>query len=83
MNDILLQVRDLSTEFALKKGTLTAVNHVSFTLKKGETFGLVGDLIHADSVLKKGILTAVSGVSFNLIKGETFGLVGESGSGKT
>jgi oligopeptide/dipeptide ABC transporter ATP-binding protein len=43
MNDILLQVRDLCTEFALKKGVLTAVSHVSFDLKKGETFGLVGE----------------------------------------
>ncbi len=43
MTDILLQVRDLSTQFALKKGILTAVSHVSFDLKKGETFGLVGE----------------------------------------
>jgi len=43
MNDILLQVRDLSTRFVLKKGVLTAVSGVSFNLIKGETFGLVGE----------------------------------------
>ncbi len=56
MNDILLQVRDLCTEFALKKGILTAVSHVSFDLKKGETFGLVGESGSGKSVTALSIM---------------------------
>lgn len=44
MNDeILLSVKDLSQYFKLGKRTLKAVDHVSFDIKKGEVFGLVGE----------------------------------------
>jgi len=56
MNDILLQVRDLCTEFVLKKGILTAVSHVSYDLKKGETFGLVGESGSGKSVTALSIM---------------------------
>ncbi len=38
----ILQVEGLKTRFQLKRGTLTAVDHVSFSIARGETFGLVG-----------------------------------------
>lgn len=42
--DILLEVKDLSKHFQLsRKETLKAVNKVSFSIKKGETVGLVGE----------------------------------------
>jgi len=56
MNDILLQIRDLTTEFALKRGILTAVSHVSFDLKKGETFGLVGESGSGKSVTALSVM---------------------------
>jgi oligopeptide/dipeptide ABC transporter ATP-binding protein len=56
MNDVLLQVRDLSTRFVLKKGTLTAVSDVSFNLIKGETFGLVGESGSGKSVTALSIM---------------------------
>ncbi len=56
MNNTLLQVRDLSTKFVLKKGILTAVSHVSFNLKKGETFGLVGESGSGKSVTALSIM---------------------------
>ncbi len=37
--DVLLKVEDLSQDF----GAFRAVNHVSFDIKKGEVFGLVGE----------------------------------------
>jgi oligopeptide/dipeptide ABC transporter ATP-binding protein len=39
----LLRVRDLSVSFAVDEGTLTAVDRVSFTLRRGELLGLVGE----------------------------------------
>jgi oligopeptide transport system ATP-binding protein len=56
VNNTLLQVRDLSTKFGLKKGILTAVSHVSFNLKKGETFGLVGESGSGKSVTALSIM---------------------------
>jgi oligopeptide transport system ATP-binding protein len=55
-DDVLLDVRDLVTAFALKKGTLTAVNHVSFQLGRGKTFGLVGESGSGKSVTALSIL---------------------------
>ena len=52
----LLDVRDLVTEFALKKGTLTAVDHISFRLGKGKTFGIVGESGSGKSVTALSIL---------------------------
>jgi len=50
MKTPLLQVRNLKKEFPIKGGlfgrtvqTVKAVNHISFTLHKGETLGLVGE----------------------------------------
>lgn len=44
MKDAILQVNDLTKHFSLGKGhVLQAVNDVSFEVKKGEIFGLVGE----------------------------------------
>lgn len=42
-NEVLLEVNELSQYFKLGSKTLKAVNHVSFDIKKGEVFGLVGE----------------------------------------
>ena len=42
-NKPLLKVEDLSQYFKLGNTTLKAVDHVSFNIKKGEVFGLVGE----------------------------------------
>lgn len=42
-DEILLSVKDLSQYFKLGRRTLKAVDHVSFDIKKGEVFGLVGE----------------------------------------
>ncbi len=56
MNDSLLDIKDLTTEFSLKKGVLRAVDRVSFQLKKGNTFGLVGESGCGKSVTALSIL---------------------------
>ena len=56
MNDALLTVRNLVTEFALKKGVLRAVDHISFDLEQGKTFGLVGESGCGKSVTAMSIL---------------------------
>ena len=41
--EILLKVEDLCQYFKMGSGELKAVDHVSFDIKKGEVFGLVGE----------------------------------------
>jgi peptide/nickel transport system ATP-binding protein len=43
MENILLEFKNLITEFHTEGTTVRAVNEVSFTLKKGETIGIVGE----------------------------------------
>ncbi|MFC1862005.1 ABC transporter ATP-binding protein [Chloroflexota bacterium] len=43
MEELLLKVENLCTSFLTSKGILSAVNGVSFQLKRGETLGLVGE----------------------------------------
>jgi oligopeptide/dipeptide ABC transporter ATP-binding protein len=41
--DTVLEVRDLHTHFFLRRGVVKAVDGVSFSLKRGEVLGLVGE----------------------------------------
>jgi len=43
MTDSLLKIEDLVVEFPTRKGVLTAVNKISFDIKKGEVLGVVGE----------------------------------------
>ena len=43
MSDALLEVRNLVKHFPVGKGAVRAVDDVSFTLRRGETLGLVGE----------------------------------------
>ena len=40
----LLDVNDLTVEFATRRGIVKAVQHVNITVAKGETLGIVGEL---------------------------------------
>ncbi len=42
-NDVLLNIEDLYVQYDTSDGTAYAVNGISFQLKRGETFGLVGE----------------------------------------
>lgn len=43
MNDILLDVQDLTMHYSTRGGSVSAVEHISFQIKKGESLGLVGE----------------------------------------
>ena len=42
-DEIVLDVRDLQTHFFLRRGVVKAVDGVSFSLRRGEVLGLVGE----------------------------------------
>src|SRR6185369_3543172 len=43
MSEPLLEVKDLRVEFPTRRGTLTAVDRISFSLEPGEVLGVVGE----------------------------------------
>ena len=43
MSSVILEVEDLKTHLPLEEGLLKAVDGVSFTIRRGETIGLVGE----------------------------------------
>lgn len=56
---ILLDVRNLKTHFISREGTLRALNDVSFTLREGETLGVVGESGCGKTVTSLSILRIV------------------------
>ena len=55
----LLKVRNLRTSFATDRGTVRAVNGVSFDLEKGEVVGLVGESASGKSVTALSIMRLI------------------------
>jgi oligopeptide/dipeptide ABC transporter ATP-binding protein len=56
MSEPVLSVEDLVVRFHLKRGTLTAVDGLTFNVNKGETFGLVGESGSGKSVTARAIM---------------------------
>ncbi len=59
--DLLLDVRDLSVEFSTADGVVHAVDHLSFSLRRGETLGLVGESGSGKSVTNLALLGLIRG----------------------
>ncbi len=53
---MLLEVKNLSTEFKLKRGTVRAVDDISFTIDKGEILAIVGESGSGKSVTSLSIM---------------------------
>jgi peptide/nickel transport system ATP-binding protein len=73
-SDVLLEVKNLVTQFPIKGGIFgrtvdhfKAVNNVSFTLKKGQTLGLVGESGCGKTTLGRSILRLVEPSSGSII----------------
>jgi len=52
----LLDVNDLTVEFATRRGTVKAVQHVSISVAKGETLGIVGESGSGKSVTSYAVM---------------------------
>src|SRR3954468_1400949 len=57
--ELLLEVRNLRTEFALDEGTVRAVDGVSYKLYRGRTLGIVGESGCGKSVTAQSIMRIV------------------------
>lgn len=52
----ILEVRNLSVEYGTSKGTVEAIDNVSFSLRKGESLGIVGESGCGKSTVMKSLL---------------------------
>jgi oligopeptide/dipeptide ABC transporter ATP-binding protein len=59
MADPVLQLQDLTVQFHLKRGQLTAVDGVTLTVHRSETFGLVGESGSGKTVTARSIMRLV------------------------
>lgn len=59
MTDPLLDVRELETKFFLRRGILTAVDRISFKLRRQETLGIVGETGCGKSVMVMSLMRLV------------------------
>jgi oligopeptide/dipeptide ABC transporter ATP-binding protein len=70
MNPPLLQVRDLRVEFQLRRGTLTAVDNVSFDIHEKESLGIVGETGCGKSATALSILGLIPSPPGQIVSGE-------------
>ena len=68
----ILDIRDLTVHFEMKSGVVKAVNHVSFSLNKGETLGLVGETGAGKTTTALGIMNLVQTPPGRIVSGEIF-----------
>ena len=69
-NNSFLQVKDLKVEYVTKAETVFAVNGVSFSLKKGSVFGLVGETGAGKTTIARTILRVLQEPPAELRSGE-------------
>ncbi len=80
--EVILEVRDLHTHFFLRRGVLKAVDGVSFSLRRGEVLGLVGESGCGKSLTALSIMRLLPKGSARTIEGQVL-LGGEDLLGKT
>jgi peptide/nickel transport system ATP-binding protein len=68
--DILLEVRNLVTEFKTDDETVKAVNDVSFRLHRGETIGIVGESGSGKSVTSLSVMKLIPSPPGKIVSGE-------------
>ena len=69
-NQILLEVKNLVTEFRNDDGVTRAVNNISFTLNRGETIGIVGESGSGKSVTSLSIMRLIPDPPGRIVSGE-------------
>src|SRR5215831_6490912 len=69
MADPVLQLEDLSVRFQLKRGQLTAVDGVTFTVHRSETFGLVGESGSGKTVTARSVMRLIPVPPGEIVRG--------------
>jgi oligopeptide/dipeptide ABC transporter ATP-binding protein len=72
MNDNLVEVKNLKTYFFTDDGVVPAVDGVDFSIKKGETLGIVGESGCGKSVTSLSLLRLVPNPPGKIVDGEMY-----------
>ena len=67
--EILLEVKNLVTEFVTENETIRAVNDVSFNLHRGETIGIVGESGSGKSVTALSVMQLIPNPPGRIVSG--------------
>jgi peptide/nickel transport system ATP-binding protein len=67
---MLLEVKNLVTEFKTEEGTMRAVDNVSFNLYRGETVGIVGESGSGKSVTSLSIMRLIPNPPGKIVSGQ-------------
>ncbi len=70
MSETLLEVTDLKTHFFTRRGVIKAVDGVSFSIKEGETLGLVGESGCGKTITSLSILGLVPKPAGRVVNGK-------------
>ena len=70
MSEKLLEVKDLCVEFQTVEGTVHAVDHLNYTLHKGEKLGIVGESGSGKSVSSLGMMQLIPNPPGRITGGE-------------
>jgi oligopeptide/dipeptide ABC transporter ATP-binding protein len=70
MGEPVLEVRNLSTQFSTRWGTIRAVDDVSYSVRRGETLGIVGESGSGKSVTALSIMRLVPSPAGRIVSGE-------------
>ena len=70
MSKLLLEVKNLVTEFKTDDGYVKAVNGISFTLNRGETIGIVGESGSGKSVTSLSVMRLIPNPPGRIASGE-------------
>lgn len=68
--EVVLEIKDLVTEFRGEEETIKAINEISFTLSRGETIGIVGESGSGKSVTALSIMRLISKSNGKIASGE-------------
>lgn len=68
--EVLLEIKNLTTEFRTEDEIVKAVNDITFTLHKGETIGIVGESGSGKSVTSLSIMRLISDPPGKIASGE-------------
>ena len=68
--EVLLEIRNLVTEFNTEDEVVKAVNNISFTLHKGETIGIVGESGSGKSVTSLSVMRLIQSPPGKITNGQ-------------
>ena len=69
-NDVILEVKDLHTYFFNRRGVTKAVDGISFTLRQGETLGIVGESGCGKTMTALSLLGLIPKPAARIVSGE-------------